>query len=152
MSTSILGSRALRIIRYLYVTAGSALFILLTLVATNSYLITSYRVQGQSMLPTLRDRQFLPVSRISYSLGRPAVGDIVVVRFAGDSNVTFVKRITAVPGDQIIYQGRSMTLGPDSYFVEGDNRDHSTDSRTYGPIQSWQIVGKVVGHFAAAPQ
>ena len=53
MSTNLVGSRALRIIRYLYVVAGTAMFLLLALVVVNSYMLTYYRVQGTSMLPTL---------------------------------------------------------------------------------------------------
>ena len=64
MSTNLIGSRALRIIRYLYVTAGTAMFLLLVLVVVNSYMLTYYRVQGTSMLPTLEDRQLLFVDRL----------------------------------------------------------------------------------------
>ena len=59
----------------------------------------------------------------------------------------FVKRITALPGDNVFYQGSTYHLGADEYFVEGDNRQHSTDSREYGPIARKDILGKVWGNY-----
>ena len=96
------------------------------------------------MDPTLHDGQVLGISRLAYVAEKPSKGDIVVLYYQGDESKYFVKRITAVPGDRVSYAGRTAVLGEREYFVEGDNRDHSTDSRIYGPINLDQIVGKVV--------
>ena len=134
----------IRSLRYIHSLLGTVLFFFLLIILTNSFILTSYTVQGHSMDPTLHNGEFLGVYLLSYLRSRPQIGDIVVVSYAGDSSVRFVKRIEGMPGDTVQVNGADTVLASDQYFVEGDNRDHSTDSRVYGPITKNQIIGKVV--------
>jgi signal peptidase I len=114
-------------------------------IIVNSFAFTTFRVDGQSMMPTLRNNQILPVNLLAFVFSPPQVGDIVVVAYEGDESIHIVKRIVGVPGDTVIYQGEEVTLAENQYFVEGDNRAHSTDSRSFGPVDGNYIIGKVVG-------
>lgn len=81
-----------------------------------------YRVSGDSMEPSFHNGQWLIVNRIS----QPKVGDVVVFRFG---NTELLKRIIK-PVD-------------DGWWVEGDNKDHSTDSRSFGPVPKQAVIGKL---------
>jgi signal peptidase I len=116
--------------------------VFIVLIILSSYVVTIYRVDGDSMLPTFNNGQVLPVLIVSGQSYR--TNDIVVLEYLGETSIKFVKRITAVPGDTVLYRGESLTLEDDQYFVEGDNREFSTDSRTYGPISKGQLLGKVL--------
>ncbi len=124
-------------------------------------LLTFYRISGNSMLPHYTDGDRVLVT----TWGPVDVGDAVIVRFAGE---TLIKRVVAGPGDvlelrdgQIVRNGASaddpvpMTyrdgscltrraLGDDEYFILGDNRRVSVDSRTFGPLHREDIVGRVI--------
>jgi signal peptidase I len=127
-------------------------------------------VQGPSMQPTFYTGQFLIVSRVNYLLGDPQRGDIVVFHYPGNPDEDYIKRVIGLPGDTVeIRQQRvyvngvqlnepyineectddmcadnSWELGPDQYFVMGDNRNHSSDSRRFGPVDRGYIVGEVL--------
>jgi signal peptidase I len=88
------------------------------------------RVEGTSMLPTLHPEDFLAVR--APRRGEPLAGQLVVIR-AGD--IETVKRVMTAPPDR--------ALGPDEFWVEGDNRSGSTDSRVTGPVARDAIVGIV---------
>lgn len=142
------------------------------------FLMQPHQVNGQSMVPTFQDKEYLLTDKISYKIGTPERGDMVVFHAPDNAgcppggSCDFIKRIIAVPGDevevvdgqvvvnQVIIQedylspgtltqpapyirNRKITLGNDEYFVMGDNRDHSSDSRAWGPIRSDAIVGRV---------
>ena len=132
------------------------------------------RIQGRSMLPTLRSGQWALVTRYDYLLGRPKRGDIVICFFPERRMKRFpflrqmmVKRVIGLPGETVafeegrvlidgeplieryldpLYTRRPMTraplkLGEREYFVLGDNRDGSHDSRAVGPLDRRMIVG-----------
>lgn len=131
-----------------------------------------HKVSGQSMFPTIHDGDFLITEKISYRLGEPKQGQIVVLKNPRDESQDFIKRIIGLPGDRIKLQngkiflnggllnepylpadtetrgesflrdGDSYTLGPDQYFVLGDNREHSSDSRDFGPIGKEKLIGR----------
>lgn len=96
-------------------------------------------VKGASMEPTLHDGELHLISRWT----QPAVGDIVVLEDP-DADKLLIKRITAGEGDFVSYYQGERVLGPEEYFVEGDNRDCSVDSRYFGPITRDAIVGVLV--------
>lgn len=131
-------------------------------------------VSGESMESTLEDGDNLIVDKISYRLGEPKRYDIIVFPFRYDPGTFYIKRIIGLPGetvridregkiyinDQILNEayGREIikesmigiaempiTLGEDEYFVMGDNRNHSADSRTaeVGNIKKSDMIGKV---------
>lgn len=119
------------------------------------------RVSGDSMFPTLKDKEVIISSRIGMELER---GDIVIVEHDG---VYVIKRIIGLPGDRIkvkdnlvyiddqlykeeyiyaeqnIYDDVEIKLNDDEYFILGDNRGVSIDSRQYGSINIKDIVGEV---------
>jgi signal peptidase I len=122
-------------------------------------------VYGQSMEPNLHPNQRLIVDKLSYRLHPPQRDDIVVVDLP-DMDEMLVKRIIALPGEKVEVRGGAvfvngapisesyahdltpydmapLTLGPLAYFVMGDNRGNSNDSRSFGPITRDEIVGRV---------
>ncbi len=122
-------------------------------------------VYGQSMEPNLSERQRLIIDKVSYRFYPPQRNDIVVINMPGMSEM-LVKRVIGLPGETVElrrgvvyvngeplpepfphdlgYQSTPpMTLGPLSYFVMGDNRDNSNDSRAFGPVKREYIVGRV---------
>ena len=126
------------------------------------------RVEGQAMAPTLRDQDRLVVSRWAYHASLPQRGDIVMMRYPRNPEKLFVKRVVAGPGDTVHIQtgqtyvngqpeedafvvpaGRSAdTWGPavvpeGHYFVMGDRRNNSSDSRHWGYVPTRYIVGRV---------
>ncbi|MDX1994500.1 MAG: signal peptidase I [bacterium] len=129
-------------------------------------------VQGPSMEPTFQTDQFLIVSRINYLIGTPQRGDIIVFHFPGNTEEDYIKRVIGLPGDTVeirdtkvyingqeLYEpyinepcrpsscpDRVWELGDDQYFVMGDNRNRSQDSRSdvVGPVARHYIVGEVM--------
>jgi signal peptidase I len=124
------------------------------------------RVDGLSMLPTLRDGEFVLVNRLAYRFGSPTRGDIVVFRSINQVDLDLIKRIIGVPGDRIIIgDGKVVVNGvtlnepyinaapsysgtwsvPDGYlFVLGDNRNDSSDSHAWGLLPEKNLIGKAL--------
>ncbi len=136
------------------------------------FLVQPFYVRGASMEPTFEDREYLLIDEISYRFTEVERGDVVVFRYPRDKTEFFIKRVIGVPGDTVrVADGKvtvtndahmsgvvleeeyvsqpvttgseHVTLNPDEYFVLGDNRSASLDSRSFGPIKSEHIVGKV---------
>ena len=143
--------RAARWLRYAHRLFGTLFMLVVLIVVCNAFGFTLFRVDGHSMEPTLQDKQLLTVCLVCVRVSQPVVGDIVIVQYEGASSVRFVKRVVGAPGDKVPYLGSTYTLKSKEYFVAGDNRDHSTDSRVYGPIQRSQIIGVVLGSFEGGP-
>ena len=131
-------------------------------------------VDGQSMEPTFHHDDRLVISRLNYLLDRPQHGDIVVFNAVdprdAELGLMLIKRIIGIPGDRVdlhnqqilindvmidepyIYEACSVNkcqdntwvLGEDEYFVMGDNRNHSNDSRVFDTVPFDHIVGQVV--------
>jgi signal peptidase I len=130
-------------------------------------------VSGSSMFPTFKDKQYLIVDQISYRFEDPKRGDIVIFRYPLDPSKFFIKRVIGLPNEKVSIEngvvhitktdGTEMTLGEpylevdreskDSeeiqlkdgeYFVMGDNRIASSDSRTWGVLPRKNVVGKAL--------
>jgi signal peptidase I len=137
-----------------------------TLIVTFGFQVA--RVEGQSMAPTLADQDRLIVNKLAYRLGEPQVGDIVMLYYPVDPNKSFVKRVIAEELDNVrivngrVYRNEVLIsdeyvpaefrshedLGPVTvpegyYFVMGDHRNNSSDSRHWGMVPKKYIIGKV---------
>lgn len=128
-------------------------------------MVQNFRIEGRSMEPTLHSGQYLLVNKLSYlGPGEPGRGDIVVFE-AWNQEKDFIKRIVGIPGDTIeirdscVYVNGScldepyldqpttdpigpIILGENEYYVMGDNRGNSSDSRAYGPLPRDRVIGK----------
>lgn len=131
-----------------------------------------HKVSGNSMFPTYHNGNYLITEKISYRLGNPKKGDVVVLKNPRDESQDFIKRVIAIPGDTIkiergsifingqqtaepylpsgtntkagafLTEGATIKAAPDQYFVVGDNRDHSSDSREWGAVTKEKIIGR----------
>ncbi len=149
------------------------------------FLIQPFYVSGPSMEPNFHNNQYIIVDQVSYRFSSPDRGDVVVFKWPQNIAVSFIKRVVALPGETIevrdgevyIYNTQNpngtkidepylnsdtptnvrRTLGKNEYFVMGDNRYNSSDSRNWGPVGRHLIVGKVwvviypFSDFAAIP-
>jgi signal peptidase I len=125
------------------------------------------RVESISMQPTLYAGDFVIVNKLAYQFGQPHRGDIIVFRYPPDPNqVPYIKRVIGLPGDQIhiadgkvfingqilaepylhvtTNRGGDWTVTPDSLFVMGDNRNNSSDSRSWGMVPFQNAIGRAL--------
>lgn len=137
------------------------------LAVIHSFISTIFFVEGESMAPTLTSNQVLVVNKLAYLASQPTRGDIVVLRFPGDPEKRkFVKRIIGLPKEEVLIQdgevfinrtklsehylplslktlpNRLQTLAGDEYYLIGDNRRNSSDSRTWGPARRRDLIGR----------
>jgi len=133
------------------------------------FLYQPVKVEGTSMMPSLEDQERIFVNKLVYRLEPIQRGDIVVFRYPRDPSKSFIKRVIGLAGDHIrIDEGRvyvngkrleedyvppiyedlrsypEMVVPPDDYFVLGDHRSLSNDSRDFGPVNQTYIYGKAV--------
>ncbi len=133
------------------------------------FLYQPVKVEGTSMMPSLEDQERIFVNKLVYRLEPIQRGDIVVFRYPRDPSKSFIKRVIGLAGDHIrIDEGRvyvngkrldedyvpqvyedlrsypEMIVPPDAYFVLGDHRSLSNDSRDFGPVNQNYIYGKAV--------
>jgi signal peptidase I len=132
-----------------------------------TFLYQPVRVEGTSMLPRLGDQDRLFINKFVYHFAEIHRGDVVVFHYPRDPQKSYIKRVIAVPGDELrIDDGRTyingrllpepyvprrfhdsrsqdvMVIQPDQYFVMGDHRSISSDSRDFGPVPRDLIYGK----------
>ena len=123
-------------------------------------------VRGSSMNPGIQDGDRILVEPWSYMMGGAERGDVVVMRYPLDPNVDYIKRVIGLPGDEIMLAGGYVwvngmllsepyvahmdancylqeTVREDSYFVLGDNRPRSSDSREFGQVPQSHLRGRV---------
>jgi len=143
---------------------------LLSYLLVNRYIVTSVVVQGKSMVPTLLEGEHYLLNRMSHHYRLPQRGDVVVLQDPGHQDYA-VKRVIAVPGETVHlkngvvllngkklfepylpdktatytvdYSEKLILLGDDQYYVMGDNRPLSEDSRLYGPVRRASIIGYI---------
>jgi signal peptidase I len=133
------------------------------------FLYQPVKVEGTSMMPSLDDQERIFINKFVYRIEPIQRGDIVVFRYPRDPQKSFIKRVVGVAGDHVrIVEGRVYVNGnmlvedyvpgayedgrsyaevvvpPDSYFVLGDHRSLSNDSRDFGPVDASYIYGKAV--------
>lgn len=132
------------------------------------FLVQPFIVDGSSMLPTFSDQEYILVDKLSYRFRQPERGDVIVFHPPDAASENFIKRVIGLPGEKIEIVGEqiyingqkvienyttternadtgtviSRILGPNEYYVLGDNRDHSKDSRELGAIDRSRIIGR----------
>lgn len=104
--------------------------------------VSRYVVDGPSMVPTFLPGERVVVLRAPFLLRPPKRGDLIAFRHPLEPDRPLIKRVIAGPNETITVEGRQYQLGPDEWFVLGDNPAASTDSRRFGPIQRELIIGR----------
>lgn len=137
------------------------------------FLMQPHQVKGSSMYPTFKDKEYLLTDKITYKRGEPKYGDVIVFKAPVNENYDFIKRVIALPGQtvmvkeghvyidgkllvenylsdtvmtnsgQFLLEGEPYTVQPGEVMAFGDNREHSSDSRDWGPVPDENIVGRV---------
>jgi len=149
-------------LRDLVVSAAASVLIVM-------FLYQPVRVEGTSMLPRLEDRDRLFINKFVYHFSGIERGDVVVFHYPRDPEKSYIKRVIGLPGDRIVIDRgqvwlngnllhesyvplmyrdtRSMAeliVPPETYFMMGDHRSISSDSREFGPVDRSLIYGKAV--------
>lgn len=147
-----------------------AIIALLIVLPVRWFVAQPFIVSGASMEDTFHSGEYLIIDQLTYHLEDPKRGDVVVFRYPQDPSKFFIKRLIGMPGDTISIEGNTVTittqngdtftldepyiksmaesthleetLGEREYFVMGDNRDASSDSRVWGVLQKDKIVGR----------
>ncbi len=124
------------------------------------------RVDGDSMDPTLATGEYVIVNRLSYRIGAPQRGDIIVFHFPGNPKEEYIKRVIGLPGDEVQVKGGQVYINSQllnepylnvkigytgswlvpagQLFVLGDNRNNSSDSHDWGTVPMDYVVGKAI--------
>jgi signal peptidase I len=149
-----------------------ALITLAIVIPIRLFLAEPFIVSGASMEPTFDTGDYLLVDKLSYHFEGPKRGDVVIFRYPKDPSTYFIKRIVGLPGDTVRINDGKVTIvdaahpegftlnqsflsfvssdsgtyviGNDEYFVMGDNRPASSDSRTWGELPAKNIVGRAM--------
>lgn len=143
---------------------------LLVVVPIRVFIAQPFIVSGASMNPTFQDRQYLIVDELSYHINDPERGDVAIFRYPKNPEQYFIKRVIGLPGETLVdnegqitiknkdgeiiktldepyvafpkKENVEYTLGNREYFMMGDNRAGSFDSRVWGPVDRDLFVGK----------
>jgi signal peptidase I len=152
--------------------ATYALFALIVVLPVRTWIAQPFIVSGGSMDNTFKDGQYLIVDEISYAFKNPERGDVLIFKYPEDTSKYFIKRLIGLPGERVIVTNDSVVikndahpegitlhepylgsrslgnntvlLGIDEYFVMGDNRMVSLDSRAWGVLPKSDIIGRPV--------
>jgi signal peptidase I len=147
-----------------------AIIALVIVIPIRMFIAQPFVVSGESMYPTFHDGEYLIVDELSYNLGEPKRGDVIVFRYPGDTKRFFIKRVIGMPNEEIIIdKGKIKIINQENkngftlnepyvkeyfdtsttfktkdneYFVMGDNRNKSSDSRVWGMLPNKLIVGR----------
>lgn len=148
-----------------------ALIALLIVFPIRVFIAQPFIVRGASMEPAFEDGEYLIVDQISYRTGEPQRGDVIIMRYPKDETIFFIKRVIGLPGETVELDGARVRieragvpaftldesyiaperlqnqhgtyiLSQDEYFVMGDNRKASSDSRSWGVLKRNEIVGR----------
>lgn len=148
-----------------------AFLIVVVVIPIRLFVVSPFIVDGDSMHPTFGNLNYLIVDELVYRFREPARGDVIVFRYPSKPSVFYIKRIIGLPGETVsITQGaiaittiegatitldepyivnedatytKKVALNPGEYFVLGDNRPNSSDSRVWGPLPAKNIIGRV---------
>ncbi len=148
------------------------LLALIIVIPIRTYIAQPFIVSGPSMDPAFATGQYLIVDQISYYFENPQRNEVIIFRYPFDLKTFYIKRIIGLPGETVSMEDGKVTiinnefpngilindsfiaerhrttetfkkiLGPTEYFVMGDNRAESSDSRSWGPLEKKYIVGR----------
>lgn len=150
-----------------------ALIALVIVLPIRWFIAQPFIVSGASMEDTFHNNEYLIVDQVTYRFEEPKRGDVIIFHYPLEPSKYFIKRIIGLPGDTVNIEGNVViienqeypggialnepyinemlkganiteTLGSNEYFVMGDNRDHSSDSRTWGVLERDEIVGRAL--------
>ncbi len=147
-----------------------AVIALAIVIPVRMFIAQPFVVNGDSMFPTFHNKEYLIVDEISYIVRSPARGEVTIFRYPNDPSRFFIKRIIGMPNETIeIKNGvvkiinkenpdgfileepylnekftttETFTTGNDQYFVMGDNRNRSSDSRSWGVLPKKFMIGR----------
>lgn len=138
------------------------------------FIMSPQEINGQSMFPTFYNGEYILTNKVEYKLHSPIRGDIVIFKSPRNKDIDYIKRIIGLPGERIklennkyfindkqlteayigtevttfggsyLQEGVEVSIPEGKYFVSGDNRPHSSDSREFGPIPAEDIIGKAL--------
>lgn len=149
-----------------------ALIALIIVLPIRIFIAQPFIVSGASMVDTFHHNEYLIVDQLTYRFHPPERGDVVIFRYPRDPSKFFIKRVIGLPGDTITIDGETVTIVNDEhpegftlsepyvdsptdtqltqtladgqYFVMGDNRSASSDSRTWGSLEEKAIIGRAI--------
>lgn len=107
--------------------------------ALRIFVVEGFVVRGDSMEPAIHNGEYIIINKLAYVRNEPKRGDVLVATPRIYPNPV-IKRVVGLPGETIT----EVKLTKGEYFLMGDNRDVSVDSREMGPVDRWDIKGKVV--------
>jgi signal peptidase I len=150
----------------------SIVVVMALMVMVYLFIMSPQEISGESMFPTFENGEYILTNKVEYKIHEPQRGDVVVFKSPRNKDIDYIKRIIAVPGDTITLQNgkysvngqllseqylppnlytfagsflkenMEVTVPPGYYFVSGDNRPHSLDSREFGFVPKEDIIGK----------
>jgi len=148
-----------------------AFLVIVVVIPIRLFVVSPFVVDGESMHPTFEHLDYLVVDELLYRFRAPARGDVIVFRYPTDPSIFYIKRIIGLPGETVSIDHGAVTittatgvelmltepyivnedatytkdvsLNAGEYFVMGDNRPNSSDSRVWGPLPKKDIIGRV---------
>ncbi|MFZ2025123.1 MAG: signal peptidase I [Microgenomates group bacterium] len=144
------------------------------LVMVYLFLFSPQEINGSSMFPTFIDKELLITNKIVYKIRPPNRGEVVIFKSPSNKEIDYIKRVIALPGETLmlknstyyingealpepyiaegvftsggafLIEGEEIIIPDGSYFVSGDNRPHSSDSREFGPIPLTDFIGRAL--------
>lgn len=148
--------------------------ILAILVMVYLFIMSPQEINGASMEPNFHNGEFILTNKVLYKFRDPQRGDVIIFKSPKNKEVDYIKRIIGLPGDTVklqnnsfyvngqkvdepylspdmtifggsfLHEGEEITVPPGQYFVAGDNRPHSSDSREFGNIAKEDFIGTAI--------
>ena len=160
------------LLSYIWELSKIVIIALIIVVPIRYLIFQPFFVKGQSMEPNFENGDYLIVDEISYHFRAPRRGEVIVFKYPNDTSQRYIKRIIGLPGETVTIENGKIavfdqgggkildessylpssdftpgnvriTLDENDYFVLGDNRPFSSDSRRWGPVPKKDIVGRV---------
>ncbi len=144
------------------------------LVMVYLFIMSPQEIQGASMEPNFHNGEYILTNKVLYKFRDPIRGDVVIFKSPMNKEIDYIKRVIGLPGDTVslhdnalwvngekveepylasdtpilggsyLAEGQSIVVPPGTYFVCGDNRAHSSDSREFGPIAKEDFIGVAI--------